>query len=89
MHLTAINVDNLKRVAVKHNASGKRARRKLKVLNRDNFKCVTCGIDRNLTIAHIVPIRKKNRGANSYKIDNCKTQCSPCHIMEEFGKYSV
>lgn len=86
MFLTPINVENLKRSAIKCTSAGKRARKKLEIISRDNFKCVTCGTTENLTVAHIIPIRRGNRGASCFTLNNCKTQCSSCHIKEEFNE---
>jgi len=65
-----------KRVAIK----------KLKILEKCNFKCVTCGSTRNLTIAHIVPIRKSHRNHCDFKLDNCKIQCVDCHTISHKRK---
>lgn len=82
--LLVIDVPRLKEIAKKSGSCGLRARHKLAILERDGFKCVTCGTTEKLTIAHIVPVNEQNRNASSYKIDECKTQCSDCHIAEEF-----
>lgn len=44
------------------------------VLQRDNHRCLLCGSQDNLTVAHITPI---SRGGNS-EIENLQTLCSPC-----------
>ncbi|MBU0778293.1 HNH endonuclease, partial [Patescibacteria group bacterium] len=42
------------------------------------------GRTHTLTIAHIVPPkRKKGRNASSYKVDDCKTLCVECHQTED------
>ena len=62
---------------------GRKSRRKLKILERDHLKCVTCGRSKNLTIAHITPIRKQSRGTSTYKLDNCRILCVECHNITE------
>ncbi len=87
--IPAINIENLiLQSKTKKGTAGQRIRRRLKILERDNFQCVTCGRKDNLTIAHIIPIRrpgKRRASASTFKFDNCKTQCVECHIREEFG----
>lgn len=75
------------------------AQRKLAILERDGFACVTCGAKEDLTIDHIVPfaltsgepIYKRNmlRGRkNAYNPDNCQTLCESCHVKKDkaFGR---
>jgi len=84
--LIPLDINKLKQTSEKPNRSRRRATRKLNILRRDNYKCVTCGIGENLTIAHLNPIRASNRGASHFKLNECKTQCIDCHITEEFGQ---
>ena len=44
------------------------------VLERDHHRCLACGSQDNLTVAHITPI---SRGGNS-EIDNLQTLCVSC-----------
>jgi len=44
------------------------------VLQRDDYQCLACGCQDNLTVAHITPI---SRGGNS-QIDNLQTLCVSC-----------
>lgn len=87
--LLFIDVTRLKEIAKKAGSCGLRARHKLAVLERDGFKCINCGKGEGLTNAHIVPVNEQNRNASSYKIEECKTQCSDCHLAEEFGREYV
>jgi hypothetical protein len=60
-------------------------------LRRDHFKCVECGVKKNLEVHHIIPIVKirKDYNINSmqdakecdlfYDINNGKTLCVRCH----------
>lgn len=45
------------------------------VLGRDGHKCVTCGVETDLTIDHIVPLIRG--GTNS--LSNFQTLCRPCN----------
>lgn len=82
--LMTIHIGTLKAIA-KNQKTGE-TRRKLSILERDNFRCVTCGATENLTFAHIIPKRMiKKLQLMDYTLDNCKTQCVKCHLKEEFG----
>lgn len=48
---------------------------KRNVTVRDNYTCVYCGSNRNLTIDHIIP--KAKGGKSSF--ENCATACKPCN----------
>lgn len=57
-------------------------RKRLKVLKRDNFKCVYCGRgypDVKLHVDHIIPLRRK--GKNS--MNNLQTLCQTCNIAKK------
>ncbi len=85
-HLTCLNISNLKAASRRSTTSGSRARHKLRVLERDEFKCVHCGSSDCLTIAHTTPPKKKkDRNAGSYKVDDCITLCEECHILFDDG----
>lgn len=80
--LLCLDIDILKEAANRNTSSGLRSKHKLEILERDEFKCTECGSLDNLTIAHIIPPkRKKGRNAGSYKLDDCKTMCEKCHIL--------
>ena len=80
-----LDIEKVKANAKKHTSNGKRARDKLRILERDEFKCVFCGSDKNLTIDHV-----NNHGEginthnlmNSYMLNECQTLCRTCHITK-------
>jgi 5-methylcytosine-specific restriction endonuclease McrA len=79
-HLNTIDINSVRYKAVNaHHSCGRKARRQLDILKRDNFKCVTCNRTKNLTIAHIKPVGKA-RNISTYKLDNCRILCEECHI---------
>ena len=88
-YIPYLDIEKLKEDAItRHRTRGRRARRRLAILERDGFKCTSCGRSDRLTIAHIIPIRKpgsKRCSASSFKFDECKTKCVECHLIEEFG----
>ena len=82
-HLDVLNIPMLKiKVMDKPTQSRKVARLKLKILERDKFRCVTCNRSKDLTIAHINPVGC-HRNLSSYKLSNCRTLCEECHIKTE------
>lgn len=52
-----------------------RSRVSKKIFSRDGFVCVACGSTKNLTIDHIVPIK---RGGNN-SLSNLRTLCQSCN----------
>jgi 5-methylcytosine-specific restriction endonuclease McrA len=87
--MLALNIDDIKLKATKTGLQGRTARKKLSILEKCGFKCVTCGSTRNLTIAHIIPIRKgqhRHQHISQFKIDNCKIQCVECHTISHKRK---
>lgn len=55
----------------------------LKILERDNFKCVECSSEDELTIEH--PEGRdfaKRNDFNKYKYDKCVTMCRKCHLKK-------
>ncbi|ENX60706.1 hypothetical protein F885_01814 [Acinetobacter higginsii] len=48
---------------------------RLEVYERDGFKCVTCGVQKNLTLDHIKP--EILGGAST--IENLQTMCKSCN----------
>jgi hypothetical protein len=81
--MLSIDIEKLKESAKKRNSCGARARRKLKILERDGFRCVRCGSTKLLTIAHWNKINKRNRGVSDFKIRECRTLCVGCHYYED------
>lgn len=82
--LMVLDVIKLKQKAKEHKEGGRRARRKLRVLIRDKYKCTNCGSKENLTIAHIAKTRGiKHRNSASYPLRLCKTLCERCHVYED------
>lgn len=60
-------------------------RQKQKILERDNFKCVSCGASGDfncLEVDHIIPI--VNGGYNNES--NLQTLCYRCNMAKRFGK---
>lgn len=86
-NLIPLDLDKLREVAKKSNACGYRARRKLEVLRRHDFKCCECGSTVFLTVAHLEGRIPKNRGASGYRPDDCRILCVSCHVVEEYGKF--
>ncbi len=58
LNLIPIDIEKLKESAKKESTNGYRAKIKLAILTRDNFKCSICDKTVNLTIAHIIPSSK-------------------------------
>lgn len=52
------------------------------ILERDNFRCVACGLGSELTIDHISKNEYHNKKSNwkRYEPRICKTLCVKCHI---------
>jgi 5-methylcytosine-specific restriction endonuclease McrA len=63
-------------------ATVRRAMAKLRILERDGFKCVKCGKQEMLTIHHYKYVKKYfYNDTRSYKIDSCETLCIDCHTV--------
>ncbi|MDE0001741.1 MAG: HNH endonuclease [Rhodospirillaceae bacterium] len=53
---------------------------RLKVLDRDDYKCCTCGRrGRRLEVDHIVPM---DQGGAPLAMENLQTLCVDCHIVK-------
>jgi len=50
------------------------------VVERDGYKCVTCGSTDRIQVHHIIPYRY----SQSHDPGNLKTLCRSCHSREEF-----
>lgn len=48
---------------------------RLKVFARDFYKCKNCGINKNLSVDHIIPESK----GRTLDLDNLQTLCRPCN----------
>lgn len=55
---------------------------RLQVYERDGFKCVKCGVQKNLTLDHIKP---ESKGGDS-NLENLQTMCKSCN-SEKGTKY--
>lgn len=59
--------------------------KRLRVMERDCFKCCRCGSDeKTLNVHHRLYI--KRREVWQYKIEDLETLCVDCHYKEHFGK---
>lgn len=94
--LNPLNITNLKKKAksLKRKPGGGltnpvlRAINILRILERDNFKCVWCPNKFKLTIDHINGRKEfKHDDARKYKLDKCQTLCVDCHTIK--NKFSV
>lgn len=50
------------------------------VLYKYKYKCVKCGLNKNLDVHHIIPFRK----VKEHKIENLIVLCRSCHRKEEW-----
>ena len=88
--MTPLNIKYLKEKTKEHPKNGNspihRAKRIIKILERDNFKCVKCGATTKLTIDHIDGRKfAKFNNAQKYKIDMCQTLCITCHKRKNYS----
>lgn len=94
VNLLVLNIDKLNQLASLKGKAAKtpgnhlknsvlRARNILKILRRDNFRCVECGSDYRLTIDH-TDGRKfaKHDNAQKYRLNKCRTLCELCHMIK-------
>ena len=58
------------------------ARVRLKVLDRDGWKCTTCSKSGRLEVDHRVSM---DDGGDIYAMDNLQTLCRSCHILKHSG----
>ena len=52
---------------------------RLKVFERDGWRCRRCGKAGRLECDHVVPLRK---GGAPFDMDNLQTLCRPCHLAK-------
>ena len=52
---------------------------RLQVLERDGYRCVTCGRAGRLEVDHIIPLDKSGP---KYAPGNLQTLCRPCHFLK-------
>jgi 5-methylcytosine-specific restriction endonuclease McrA len=57
--------------------SGKWQRLRLKVMNRDQFKCLACKTENNLNVHHLY--YESGRKIWDYDIESLVTLCDDCH----------
>jgi len=50
---------------------------RVRVFERDGYRCTACGKPGRLECDHIVPLQ---RGGSPYELDNLRTLCRGCHI---------
>ncbi len=84
-----LDIERLKITAKKSLNEGRtptlRARHKLWVLERDNFKCQKCGSCDNLTIDHIRTSWKHGKrtySSSNIKLEDCQVLCVECHTKK-------
>ena len=59
-------------------------RTRLRVLERDDFKCVRCGSTWDLQVHHIIGAAEGGRTV----MENLETLCHDCHVAAEAAKRS-
>lgn len=86
--LEPLDIGKLMKNRTGRGGNKERARRKLRILERDKFSCVICKSNTFLTIDHKTPKRKFHSNGtknNLYlPLDECQTLCVTCH---EFKNY--
>lgn len=87
--LLPLNINSILRNVMASKTKGRRARKIMLILIRDNFRCVYCNRSHNLTIAHNIPIRRRHRITSSYKQHTCKTVCVECHLMIDRETFKI
>ena len=58
-------------------ATGGWERVRRQVLNRDEWRCRSCGHPGDLEVDHVVPM---SRGGAALDLSNLQTMCSSCHV---------
>ena len=56
---------------------------RLRVFERDGWRCVLCGKAGRLECDHIVPLQD---GGAAFEMDNLRTLCRGCHIGRSRGR---
>lgn len=88
-----LNIEKLKETAKRNTTTGRRAKRIIRVLEKDNYECRLCRAKEKLTIDHINGMSKyKHRNHQSYK-DTKELQilCTECHMRKnkEAEKWNI
>lgn len=91
--LIPLDIKNIKKQMLSKSRSIRiRALKKYKVLERDNFQCISCGSKEDLTIDHYKKNNQYNHhNASAYKEHLCKTLCLDCHNKKNliFREYAI
>lgn len=56
-------------------------RNRLLCIQRDNYKCIWCGVSEKLTVDHII---QRSKGG-THELDNLRTLCQSCHTQRHYG----
>lgn len=56
---------------------------RLRVFERDGWRCVKCGAAGRLECDHVKPLHE---GGDAWDMDNLRTLCRACHIGRSRGK---
>ena len=56
---------------------------RLKVFERDKWRCRRCGRAGKLEADHVTPL---HRGGDPYDQDNLQALCRPCHVAKTAGE---
>ena len=87
--MQTLNVENIKQLVREQGVSKgghrssprRRAIKILDILERDEFKCVKCGSNEELTIDHPEGrIFARYDNFQKYKLEHCRILCKPCHM---------
>jgi hypothetical protein len=62
-------------------------RKRLEVLNRDDFTCIACGNQKRTLHVHHIEY-KKGKKPWEYSIDDLSTLCEVCHKVHHKGQFS-
>lgn len=74
--LPTINIETIRYVEYKKEKISKKVRKT--VYERDDYKCVYCGSDKNLTLDHVIP---ESKGGES-TVENLVVACRKCNTKK-------